>query len=75
MAARGCAICDQPDLDAALLCPDQCLDGTRTRCETVSVDEDLRLGAVNRIDGESRAVLLGRKTHRNRNTGPESRDG
>ena len=25
--ARGCAIGDQPDLDAALLCPDQCLDG------------------------------------------------
>ena len=58
-AARRCAICDQPDLDAALLCPDQCLDGFRTRCETVSVDKDLRLGTINRIDRQGGAVLLG----------------
>ena len=75
MAARSCAVGDQPDLDAALLCPDQCLDGARSRGEAVSIDEDLRLGAVNRIDGESGAVLLGRKTHRNRSPGSESRDG
>jgi hypothetical protein len=66
-ATRG----DQPDINATLLCPDQSLDGARTRCEAVSVDEDLRLGAVNRIHRKSRAVLLGRKTHRNCHSGCE----
>src|SRR5947209_18141047 len=48
--ARGCAIGDQPDLDAALLCPDQCLDGARILCEAVGVDKDLCLSPVDSID-------------------------
>jgi hypothetical protein len=66
---------DQLDVDTALLCPDQSLDGARSRGKAVSTDEDLGIRAVNRIDGEGRTVLLGRKTHRNRSPGSESRDG
>src|SRR5438874_1924137 len=72
---RCCPVGDQLDVDTALLCPDQRLDGARSRGKAVSTDKDLRISAVNRIDGESRAVLLGRKTHRNRHPGSESRDG
>src|SRR5204863_10041131 len=42
MAALGCAICTQLDLDTSLLCTDHSLDGARSRGKSVSVDKDLR---------------------------------
>jgi len=73
--AGRCTVGDQSDVDAPLLCPDRCLDGPRTRGEAVSVDEDLCLGAINRIDREGRAVLLGRKADRDRRPCPQGQDG
>jgi hypothetical protein len=51
--ARGCAIGDEPDIDASPLCPDECPDRVRTRCEAVGGHEDLRLGAVDRIKAKA----------------------
>jgi hypothetical protein len=67
--SRGNCKADQSDLDTSLLCPDQCLDGARTSREAVSIDEDLCLGAINRMCRKGGAVLLWRKAHCNRRPG------
>src|SRR5690348_16909083 len=73
--AGGRLVGDQLDIDAPLLCPDECLDGARASREAVSTNKNLLRSPVNRIDGEGGTVLLGRKAYRNRRPGSQRRDG